>query len=863
MQCVFSTLILLFAALSICAADASQSDKMQIPYTSFQTPTEYRADNDIRTDAVIVYSDNAERIRSWKEKGYIVQTMYGFRTGPDYIKDHLDEVQTMADGTLHTCGPGSYYMVPTENRIKAAIQYFTNAIAAGTSAVIPEEPEFFAITGYSESFKRAWKEYYGEPWQDQTTSIEARYKSERLKAKMEYDIVKAIMDAAEKQNPSVRRMVACHSAVSYYAWGIIYPHYECLMIPNLQEIIGQVWTGTARTACRYEGQLAERTFENGFLEYSSLYNLARGTGKRMWFLMDPLEDNPDRSMEDYHDNYEKTLVASLMFPEVDAYEVMPWPTRIYGRVPDEFATEISSIIAALQDMHKQKNVQLDMGTQGIATFVADSMGWQRGSPHKSNYDCFYGLTLPLIYRGIPIQVAQLERAPEKGYLDPYKVILMSYDIMKPMKPEYNQALADWVKRGGVLVFFGGTDAYNALPEWWRKRGFESPQEDLYRRLGIDAKLISITRDNSGYTELARTDAPYRKGENRKVYRFDLKPFAKSGTIYVRFRDAYSDDGWGPAVFSVKLVSDGKILAQFNAGTEAEKKHISDDFGSILLNDLLRFADADAYWVYRFEVPKGSSPVLEVDMQNQFVVEAASKPTQSNWKLFFTKDSPLLGCHDPSIEVHKKWTLTVSDSYNGGIYKLTNGSGCVVFEHKFGKGRLIHVGIAPSYFASSSDAADLLRAFVAYACDCAGLTYRTQQWMAIRRGKYVAVRTFDGEKRLRGYYVNILDPKIPVIKDPAVLSQKCGLYCDVSSEMSGGPKLLYSSCKVEQKSETGNVTHLRLSGPLKTKGVARIYTGGRSIESVQPAEVKVEHAGDTVLVTLDNNPDGVEVTLNWK
>lgn len=832
-----------------------------IPYTSFQTPTEYRAENDIRTDAVIAYSDLKDRIQSWKDKGYIVQTMYGFRTGPDYAEVHRDEVQTTSDGTLLTCGPGSYYMVPTPARIKAAIDYFTNAINNGTSAVIPEEPEFFTVAGYSESFKRAWLEHYGEPWQDPACSIEARWKSERLKAKMEYDMVKAIMDAAEKQNPAVRRMVACHSAVSYYAWRIVYPHYECFTIPNLQEIIGQVWTGTARSACRYEGVMAERTFENAFLEYSSLYNLVRGSGKRMWFLMDPLEDNPDRTMEDYHSNYERTLVASLMFPEVDAYEVMPWPTRIYGRIPDEYATEIGSVINALQDMHNHRNVRWDTGTRGIATFVADSMGWQRGSPHASNYDCFYGLTLPLVYRGIPIQVAQLERTPEKGYLDPYKVILLSYDIMKPMKPEYNQAIADWVKKGGVLVFFGGTDAYNALPEWWKNAGFDSPQQDLYARLGVKDKLTSVTASD-GYTEIAREKRYIRDASNRKLYRFDLKPFAKSGTVYVRFRDSLPDDGWGPAVYSAKLVADGRPIADFKTGSAEEKKFIAEDSDSNF-NGEIRFADQDAYWIYKFDVPKGSSAVLEVDMANQFLVEVASTPVRSEWKIHSEQGSPLLGRYEPSIEIHKKWALTISDSHKGGIYKLANGSGSVLFERKFGKGMLIHVGIAPSYFASSKEAADILRKITAYACEKAGIRYREQQRLVIRRGPYVAVRTFDGDKKLKGRYVDILDPRLPVVKDPVVPPQKCALYYDVTDQHPGVPRLLYSSSKVESKSESASWTLLKLSGPLKTTGVARIYAGGRQIQSVSLPDAKVECEGDTVLLTYPNKPESVEIDIKWR
>jgi len=864
MQTVVAILAVLLAASASSGADA-QSNKTKTPYTSFQTPTPYMPENDIRTGAVIVYNDSRAAIQSWIDKGYVVQTMYGFRTGDAYIADHRDEVQTTREGTLLTCGPGSYYMVPTPSRIEAAVKYFTNAISGGSLAVIPEEPEFFQQAGYSESFKKAWQEHYKEPWQDQSVSVAARYKSERLKAKMEYDMVKAIMDAAAKQKPEVRRMVACHSPVSYFAWGIIYPHYECLTIPNLQEIVGQVWTGTARSPCRYAGVDSERTFENAFLEYSSLYNLARGTGKRLWFLMDPLEDNLDRSMEDYNSNYIKTLVASLMFPEVDSYEVMPWPTRIYGRVPDEFATEIGSIVMALDDMHNHKAADAapDWGTEGIATLVADSMGWQRGEPARSNYDCFYGLTLPLVYDGVPVQVAQLERTPDKDYLKPYKVLLLSYDILKPMKPEYNQAIADWVKQGGVLVFFGGTDAYNAVPEWWTKRGFASPQADLYSRLGVKDALQSVAGSGDVlFAEIARTDGPHRNLENAKTYRFDLLKFAKTGKpIYVRFRDAMADDGWGPNVTSVKLTAGGKTLASFAPGTDAEKNYLSDDAGS-MFNGKARFADGSSHWTYKFKVAKGSSPTLEVAMGNQFLVEVSNQG--SGGHVLVAKDGPkLLDKAADQIEIPAIFALTASASAQGATYALKGKPGCVIFDRPIGMGTLVHVGISPSYFASSPKAADSLRGIVEYACLSAGLKYAKKPWMAIKRGPYAAVRTFEGERKLDGAYIDLLDPKLPLVISPIVAPQQCAFYYDVTLMDAGTPTLMYSSSKVESKTETRDSTVLKLSGPLKTKGTARVFKSDRTVDSVTPDSVKVDQQAHTLLLTYDNKPETVDIQIKWR
>ena len=65
----------------------------------------------------------------------------------------------------------------------------------------------------------------------------------------------------------------------------------------------------------YEGLRKERTFETAYLEYGVMQELVRGTDRRMWFLHDLIEDNPNHTWADYKQNYLKTVVASLRIPE--------------------------------------------------------------------------------------------------------------------------------------------------------------------------------------------------------------------------------------------------------------------------------------------------------------------------------------------------------------------------------------------------------------------------------------------------------------------------------------------------------------------------------------------------------------------
>lgn len=853
---------------------AESTPRPSRPQTSFQTGGKYDPSIAVPTDAVLAYTSDPDAIQSWADHGYTVQTMGGFRAGQEYVSQHPDEVQRDANGNPISIGGGSFYMVPTQARIDIARQFFAGALAAGSTAVCPEEPEFSTQAGYEESFKKEWQARYGKPWEPPHSSIDARYKSEQLKGFLERRQIEAILGDAQRVKPSATRMVAIHSPVTYYQWGYSVPHYGLLTIPSLQEIIGQVWTGTARTQARTAGVRGERTFEIGYLEYSSLYNLTRGSGKRLWFLMDPVEDNPDRTLEDYRANYEQTLMAALMFPQVDSYEVMPWPKRIYDKVPAGYATVINSIVGALGDLWRFPNGDVDAGSEGIGVFVSDSMAWQRSDPAPSDYDGFYGLCLPLITHGVPVQTLTLDRIRDPGYLSRMKTLLVSYDYLKPENADINRALVDWTRRGGSLVVFGGTDPYNALEDsWWRKANLASPIDDLFAQLGVKTSRESRveSREQSGrpLTTVLTGDGNEHNLRNRRFYAVDLTPFAQeNGSVEVHFGDATPGDGWGTWLAAAELKIGGKLAASFSTGSDLETRFLIEERGS-KYDGTARFADASGYWVYRFDnLPNGAPIQLSLDMANGFLVKAG--PGGPRPPLLETTGKSF-GPTVSRLRVPPVYPVTRYSPPAGAtpLYTLSGESIPLAWEAKAGDGQVTFVGIAPGYLTATAQTSRWMRALAKRAFERTGGNYQEQSYLLAKRGPYAAAHTLGKEYTLDGRWVNLLSPTLAVVEDPVIPPRSNGLYMAMGPQR-GGPRLLTASGRVRAKSEQSAVTGLLVCAPAKTEGVARLWTGGRRASGAkaftvmgEPVSVSLYPDGDTLLVRYTNDPDGVVVKVAWQ
>lgn len=492
--------------------------------TIFQTAEPWKQETDIRADAVMVYGTVDKpnmtferRIESWRKRGYGIQFMTGVAWGDyqdyflgkwDGVTDHLREGQREKNGADISHGHLIPYVVPTESFIRYMKEkQIKRVIDAGITDIYLEEPEFWMRGGYSNAFKEEWMNYYGTPWQDQQDSPDATYLSNKLKYWLYYRALDEIFSYAKEYGKSKGLEVKCyvptHSLINYTSWQIVSPEASLASLDCVDGYIAQVWTGTSREPNYFKGVRKERVFENAFLEYGCMKSMTAPLGRKMYFLTDPIEDRA-KDWTDYKINYQATFAAQLMYSDVDTYEVMPWPDRIYQglydiagtdkkqRIPRDYSTQMQIMINTLNDI-KVSNCAVS-GTHGIGVLMANSMMFQR-FPNHDGYDdpsfsSFYGQTLPLMKDGIPVEIVHMENLPFKQTLADVKVLIMSYSNMKPMEERYHQMLVDWVKNGGALIYCGeDIDPYQQVPEWWNKSpyAYHSPSEHLFELAGLDRK----------------------------------------------------------------------------------------------------------------------------------------------------------------------------------------------------------------------------------------------------------------------------------------------------------------------------------------------------------------------------------------
>ena len=532
----------LMIAAASCRSPQTQIETVDNEKTVFQEAGPWRPEIDIRSDVAIVYGVGGvsgsrdgsfeKKVQSWRERGYGTHYMTGIAWGHrDYVtgqwdgKEHFDEGQVRMTGDTVWHGRLSPYLVPTRNFIKYMKEvHIKKVIDTGIDAIYLEEPEYFAYSGYSEAFKREYEEYYGFPWRPQHESPENTYLSNKLKYHLFYRAIEEVCTFAKEYGKSkginVRCYVPTHSLVNYSVWQVVSPEASLASMSCIDGYQAQIWTGTSREPVYYKGIEKPRVFENAFLEYGSMESMTRPTGRKLYFNIDPIEDIP-HDWDFFKRGYEATLVAQLLYPSIANYEVLPWPARIYNstyrispdseerhKIPRWYSTQIQVTMNSLNYMPVSKNKI--SGSHGIGVAMANSLMFQRRplahAGQNTSYQSgelmnmsanaedpqlsgFYGQVMPLLMRGVPVNIVHLENLGYPAAWDDIRLLTLSYTNMKPMEADCHKHIAEWVKKGGVLVYCSrDDDDFQTVLEWWNTNGnkYARPVDHLFELMGIAA-----------------------------------------------------------------------------------------------------------------------------------------------------------------------------------------------------------------------------------------------------------------------------------------------------------------------------------------------------------------------------------------
>jgi hypothetical protein len=117
---------------------------------------------------------------------------------------------------------------------------------------------------------------------------------------------------------------------------------------------------------------------------------------------------------------------------------------------------------------------------------------------------------------------------------------------------------------------------------------------------------------------------------------DMSAFLPAEKIQVEFTDPYTGGGWGPSVWDARLNADGEEIQYLRTTFDDETPFLYEDSSSVDTGtedfQAWRFADAQGYWIYEFQVPDDPDElVAEITIRNGFIISARSFPSSDATK----------------------------------------------------------------------------------------------------------------------------------------------------------------------------------------------------------------------------------------
>jgi hypothetical protein len=142
---------------------------------------------------------------------------------------------------------------------------------------------------------------------------------------------------------------------------------------------------------------------------------------------------------------------------------------------------------------------------------------------------------------------------------------------------------------------------------------------------------------------------------------------------------------------------------------------------------------------------------------------------------------------------------------------------------------------------------------------------------LRRGSFVIAHAVTNPLNMKGEFVDLFQPELPIVREISLKPGQSGLYRDVAmikGRSKGSRRVLHCTHRLMEERWSKQEGRLVIRGPAETPGVVRLRIDrmkwstptGRSHDGKR-VDVLSRVEGETALLTFPNDPQGV--TLEFR
>lgn len=149
--------------------------------------------------------------------------------------------------------------------------------------------------------------------------------------------------------------------------------------------------------------------------------------------------------------------------------------------------------------------------------------------------------------------------------------------------------------------------------------------------------VAASKDGTSFTQVAASASDIHDGSNRSAVKLDLTSYLDSNqgkTVYLKFYDGSTGDGWGASLYSLKLYTNKTQWSSVSMNTDGTGDEIQFiEWDSTTISGSAKTAPYYSGVTYRFDMDDGKTSLnMVIDIANNYVIYATGDPTATYTKV---------------------------------------------------------------------------------------------------------------------------------------------------------------------------------------------------------------------------------------